>query len=103
MFLLASSVTSGVTTAAKRNQVVRFFDHGQLAFVNLEVKDLVCFGLLAGEVPLDLLLEFLQYCFDLTSHKYCPSSTKRESFSCSFVLFQLNISSILPRTKTARR
>src|SRR6266852_4820495 len=45
----------------------------------------------------------LQYCLDLTSHKYSPSSTNRASRSCSLVFSQVKISSILPRTKTPRR
>src|SRR5712692_3607014 len=61
-----------------------------------------CFGIRVRYSSNDFSFSNLQYCFDLTSHRYSPSSTNRASFSCSLVLSQLKISSILPNTNEAR-
>src|SRR2546421_3391169 len=51
----------------------------------------------------DFSFSNLQYCFDLTSHRYSPSSTNRASFSCSLVFSQLKIDQILSWEKTDRK
>src|SRR5208282_149883 len=50
----------------------------------------------------DFRFSSLQYCPARTSHRYRPSSTKRESRSASFCFSHARISSILVRTNSAR-